>query len=100
MVILFLEIYHVGSFYDGLRIVEPTEFDLNIKLEMPFPDHLMNLDFGNGFPIPSGFARYYCRLPPREVKATKKLTEDQERLFLTFFEENVLLPVKVHDWFR
>ena len=97
---LFLEIYHAGSFYDGLRIVEPTEFDLNIILKMPFPDHLMKLDFGNGFPIPSGFARYYCSSPPRDVKTMMKLTEDQERLFLAFFEENVLLPLKVRDWFR
>lgn len=81
---LYSKIHHAGSYYDGLRIVKPTEFDLDIMLKMPFPKHLMKLDFGNSFPIPSGFARYYRSSPPKDVKTTKKLTKDQERLFLTF----------------
>ena len=97
---LYSKIHHAGSYYDGLRIVEPTEFDLDIMLKMPFPKHLMKLDFGNSFPIPSGFARYYRSSPPKDVKTTKKLTKDQERLFLAFFDENLLLPVRVRNWFR
>ena len=97
---LYSKIHHAGSYYDGLCIVEPTEFDLDIMLKMPFPKHLMKLDFGNSFPIPSGFARYYRSSPPKDVKTTKKLTKDQERLFLAVFDENLLLPVRVRNWFR
>ena len=97
---LYSKIQDAGSYYDGLRIVEPTEFDLDVILEIPFPEQIMKLDFGDGFPIPCGFACYYCSSPPKDVKTTKELTKDQERLFLTFFEENVLLPVRVRKWFR
>ena len=33
---LFQEVFFTGSFYDGLRIGEATEFDLNIVLRLPF----------------------------------------------------------------
>lgn len=97
---LYFGIYYAGSYYDDLRIVEPTKFDLDIKLKIPFHGRLVKQGFGNGLPIPSVFARYYCSSPPRDVKLRKKLTEDQKKLFLTFFEENILLPVTVRNWFR
>ena len=33
---LFMKINYNGSYWDGLRVKEATEFDLNIALKMPF----------------------------------------------------------------
>ena len=33
---LFMKINYSGSYWDGLRVKEATEFDLNIALKMPF----------------------------------------------------------------
>ena len=38
---LFREIYFSGSYYDGLKIGKPDEFDLNLVIEKkPFQDTL------------------------------------------------------------
>ena len=84
---LYFGIYYAGSYYDDLRIVEPTEFDLDIKLKKPFHGRLVNQGFGNWLPIPSGFARYYCSSPPRDVKLRKKFTEDQKSFFSHFLKK-------------
>ena len=100
--VLYCDIYHGGSYYDGLRITEPTEFDLDVKLKMPFRGNLMKLEFGNGTSIPFGFAKYYCISSPENVTTSTKMTENRKKVFFKFFEENtfVLLPLKVRDWFR
>ena len=100
--VLYSRIYHGGSYYDGLRITEPTEFDLNAVLQMPFRKNVMKLKYGNGKSIPFGFAEYYCISSPEKVTTSPKMTENLKKFFLDFFEENtfVLLPLKVRDWFR
>ena len=100
--VLYSHIYHGGSYYDGLRITEPTEFDLNAILKMPFDKNLIKLEFGNGTSIPFGFAKYYCISPPEKVTTSPKMTKNLKKDFFDFFEENtfVLLPLKVRDWFR
>jgi len=37
--LLFKEIAWTGSFYEGLKISDPDEFDLNIVLRMPVKDN-------------------------------------------------------------
>jgi hypothetical protein len=39
---LFREIYHSGSYYDGLRVGDPREFDLNLLLDLSiFKDYFI-----------------------------------------------------------
>ena len=46
---LFREIYYSGSYYDGLKIKEPDEFDLNIVLDArKFEDSLTLVDGSPG----------------------------------------------------
>ena len=98
--ILYSSIYYGGSYYDGLRITEATEFDLDLILKMPFRGNVMRLQLGNGSSIPYGFAKYYCKSSPTNMLTSMKMKVNERKLFLTFFEEDVLLPVKVRDWFR
>ena len=35
--VMFRNIYYTGSFFDGLRIENPNEFDLNIVLDLKLP---------------------------------------------------------------
>ena len=97
--ILYSSIYYGGSYYDGLRITEATEFDLDLILKMPFRGKVMRLQLGDGSSIPYGFAKYYCKSSPANMLASTRMKENEKKLFLTFFED-VLLPVKVRDWFR
>ena len=34
---IFQRVYHTGSFYDGLKVGEPEEYDLNLVLEPKLP---------------------------------------------------------------
>ena len=36
---IFQRVYHTGSFYDGLKVGEPEEYDLNLVLEPKLPKH-------------------------------------------------------------
>ena len=55
---LFREIYYSGSYYDGLKIKEPDEFDLNIVLDTrKFEDKLTLVDASPG----------YCRMQISEL---------------------------------
>ena len=98
--ILYSSIYYGGSYYDGLRITEATEFDLDMILKIPSRGNVMRLQLGNGLSIPYGFAKYYCKSSPANILTSTRMKENEKKLFLTFFEEDVLLPVKVRDWFR
>jgi len=47
---LFQEIYHTGSYYDGLRVGDPDEFDLNLLLKLPISTSEVKLDNANCWP--------------------------------------------------
>ena len=98
--ILYSNIYYGGSYYDGLRITEATEFDLDLILRMPCRGKVMRLQLGNGSTIPYGFAKFYCKSWPANMLTSTRMKENEKKLFLKFFEEDVFLPVRVRDWFR
>ena len=98
--ILYSNIYYGGSYYDGLRITEATEFDLDLILRMPCRGKVMRLQLGNGLTIPYGFAKFYCKSWPANMITSTRMKENEKKLFLKFFEEDVFLPVRVRDWFR
>lgn len=62
--ILYSSIYYGGSYYDGLRITEATEFDLDLTLKMPFRGKVMRLQLGNTSSVPYGFVKYCCKSSP------------------------------------
>lgn len=76
------------------------EFELDLILKMPFHGNGMRLQLGNGSSVPYGFAKYYCKSSPTNMLTSMKMKVNERKLFLTFFEEDVLLPVKVRDWFQ
>ena len=41
--VMFRNIYYTGSFFDGLRIENPDEFDLNIVLDLKLPKQSFQL---------------------------------------------------------
>ena len=41
--VMFRNIYYTGSFFDGLRIENPNEFDLNIVLDLKLPKQSFKL---------------------------------------------------------
>jgi hypothetical protein len=90
---LFREIYYSGSYYDGLKIKEPDEFDLNIVLDTrKFEDNLTLVD---GLPG-------YCKMQISEllIKNSFRIDALVENTWTEWWTSNYyLLPNNVREWF-
>lgn len=83
---LYHSIYYTGSFYQGLRISKPDEFDLNVVLNVQ-PEHFSRLTYKEDEDIPHGFARYCC--DGNYDNPEKK-----------FFQNGCLSPELLRNWFK
>ena len=90
---LFREIYYSGSYYDGLKIKEPDEFDLNIVLDTrKFEDNLTLVDASPG----------YCRMQISEllIKNSFRIDVLVKNTWNEWWTSNYFLrPNKVREWF-
>jgi len=83
---LYHSIYYTGSFYQGLRISKPDEFDLNVVLNVR-PEHFSLLTYKEDESIPHGYARYCC--DGNNDNPEKK-----------FFQNGCLSPQLLRNWFK
>ena len=63
--VMFRNIYYTGSFFDGLRIENPDEFDLNIVLDLKLPKQSFKL-VKNGL-CSAGYVQLQVDNPERTV---------------------------------
>lgn len=98
--ILYTSIYYGGSYYQDLRITETTEFDLDLILKMSSRGKVRRLQLGKGSSLPYGFAKYCCNPSLANMLTSTRMDENEKKLFITFFEEDILLLVQVCDWFN
>lgn len=62
---LYQSIYYTGSYYEGLKVNEANEFDLNIRLKLPFrKENVMVIHRG----IPHGFVQYKLDRPLKQLQ--------------------------------
>jgi len=101
---LFQEVYHSGSYYDGLRVSNPDEFDLNFKLKLPI--HHTSLVISDA-KCAGGYARLgSCDASPPSmlIEKTNKCFPLGERLERELFEKDCdkkmwhLRPDKTRSW--
>ena len=94
----FQDIYYSGSYYDGLRITEPTEYDLNVILRLPF-NYISDLEFKK-------IDNTYCQMSlskdfHRVMPASHPRYEDYKDIQKHFLShESVFDADKIHRWFR
>ena len=67
---IFQRIYYSGSFYDGLRVGEATEFDLNVVFDLPFYEDDFDL-----VKTTHADAKVFKVIPGSAVYCTKKTFE-------------------------
>jgi len=82
---LYRSVYYTGSFYQGLKIIHPNEFDLNLVLNIK-PRHFRLITYKDA-DVPHGFAKYL-------------LHEDNENPEAKFICNGYLSPKKLRDWFK
>ena len=93
----FQNIYYSGSYYDGLRITQPTEYDLNIILRLPF-NYLSDLEFelkGNTY-CEMSLSKEFHRVMP----ASHPRYDDYKDMQKYFLDRSVFNADKIHRWFR
>lgn len=97
-------VYHSGSFYDGLRVGNPNEFDLNILLKLPINSVDLNFDAKKARP---GFVRLSFEKDPSflidQKHAMAKLVPKFENKLLEkdlATKKFFLRPDKTRSWFE
>lgn len=98
---LFKELYqkqvYTGSYYDGLRVSEANEFDLNLVMRLPFAPTDVQVEVS---PAPA-FVKYRLKRELQMILATDpKWTKDKYQLLLNFFEDRYLLRDKMQSWYQ
>ena len=92
------ETYFSGSYYDGLRISAPTEYDLNLILRLPF-NYASDLKF---YHISDGT---YCEMSlnkefRRVMPPTHPRYDDFKDIPKFFLSGSLFDADKMHRWFR
>lgn len=47
---LYKQPYYGGSYYENLRVGHPTEFDINLELQLPIRESDIEVSFDHGMP--------------------------------------------------
>jgi hypothetical protein len=47
---LYKQPHYVGSYYENLRVGHPTEFDINLELQLPIPESDIEVSFDHNMP--------------------------------------------------
>jgi len=100
--LLFKEVYqnfyYTGSYYEGLKVGEANEFDLNIRLQMPFKSADIQI-ITDG--IDEGYAMYKLSAPYDQLLANHPKLEIFRRFSRVFDESKTLLSQeKLNRWLQ
>ena len=87
---MYRELYYTGSFFDGLKICEPDEYDLNLVLDPKIPG---SKTYHDGKCVP-GYVLYGFR---KEILPRYTLNE-KNKLMKLYEEKYVVDPTKVKTW--
>ncbi len=97
---LYKRIYHSGSYYDGLRVGDSKEFDLNLVLDLAYLTPF--LDFNTGA-VP-GFTKvrsdHGARGPSFVIPQQAKLSKVFDKLSKIFDNQWYLDTKKVREWLQ
>jgi len=100
--ILYREIGHTGSFYDGLRVADAKEFDLNLVFNLPVPDAFLTVEDKKA---DQGFVRVGITKEMSVVlQQTHPLAQREPEFTRTFLERdsntgvNYLIVDKMRRW--
>ena len=98
----FQDIYYSGSYYDGLRITEPTEYDLNIILRPPFDSvsDLKLLHEGNTYCEMSLSSPLFLSLFLLAMPTNHPRYDDYKDMQTYFLSGSTFDADKIHRWFR
>ncbi|XP_067144464.1 cyclic GMP-AMP synthase-like receptor isoform X1 [Centruroides vittatus] len=93
---VYQRIYYTGSYYDGLRVKNATEFDLNLVLAFP---KNMDLEIRTTNSPPSFCT---CKLKNKESLRKQQNFEFIGKLLREFFDERTdfFLPDKIRRWLQ
>jgi hypothetical protein len=47
---LYKQPHYVGSYYENLRVGHPTEFDINLELQLPIAESELQVSFDSSMP--------------------------------------------------
>ena len=101
---LFQEIHHGGSYYDGLRVREANEFDLNVYFKLPI--HASFLDFESKHARPGCIRVALKKCPSFLIERTNPCHQHLQRLENKLLEKDpnsgtwYLHPKKTRSWFE
>uniref|UniRef100_T1J7M7 Uncharacterized protein n=1 Tax=Strigamia maritima TaxID=126957 RepID=T1J7M7_STRMM len=91
------EVY-TGSYWDGLRVKSPTEFDLNMVLRMPFKDPDVEIIMNDEVPA---FLQYHLQRDVKDILAlNNKKWSFQQKLVDFFDTDRNLLRPQIHSWIQ
>lgn len=93
---VFQNIYYAGSYYDGLKVSEANEFDLNIRLKMPFkPENFQAVHNG----VPNGYVMYKLNQPLELLLARHPKWDLYKQLDKLMDETHTMLSQKkINSW--
>lgn len=95
---LYQNIYYTGSFYDGLRIKEADEFDLNIRLKLPFGVKDFEIIHRR---VPPGFLKYKLKDKLESIFAMNQKWETYKKLLDLLDKSGTYLSQqKVNRWLQ
>lgn len=110
---LYEDVFFTGSFYDGLRIGEASEFDLNIVIDLPFWNADLTLVKADSpeashFSVTPGFGVYYSDKSFNELMPCSHPRYLEYKNIKQFFKQElvsrkykyVLMPDKFRSWFE
>ncbi|GAB6022009.1 hypothetical protein CHUAL_006161 [Chamberlinius hualienensis] len=91
---LYKENYYTGSYYEGLKVSDANEFDLNMKLDLPFKAEDVQIVYNN---VPPGYAEYKI-IKPLEVLLSRHPKWEIFKKLTSIMEGDRLSQKKINEW--
>lgn len=91
---LYKENYYTGSYYEGLKVSDANEFDLNMKLELPFKWDDVQIVYNS---VPPGYAQYKITKPLEVLLSRHPKWAIYQKLTL-IMEGPLLSQKKINEW--
>ncbi len=98
--------YFTGSYYDGLRVGHPDEFDLNLVMDLSVPKN--SFEFSNESQSDPGFIRVLLEDPSKSVPMSMPMYQFVDKFKRTLLEpapkknagKFFLMPKKMREWLQ
>ncbi|XP_076350516.1 cyclic GMP-AMP synthase-like receptor isoform X2 [Tachypleus tridentatus] len=97
--VLYQKNYYTGSYYEGLRVAEASEFDVNLILKFPFKSEDREVETGDKV-NPQSFARFRLKSQFQAVMLKYPHQEKYKSLEKFFDDKNYLLPERLMSWMQ